>query len=78
MNKQKEGDKGKPWDFYHINTVDKVPSGNYLVSGHFTRSMIYISGTTGEIHWRLGGKRNNSQDLSNGAATKFSEQHDDH
>jgi hypothetical protein len=58
MNKQVDGSKGRPWDFYHINTVDKDPAGNYLVSGRLTRSIIYIIGTSGDIIWRLGGKRN--------------------
>jgi hypothetical protein len=78
MNEQADGDKGRPWDFYHINTVDKDPTGNYLVSGRFTRSIIYINGTSGEIIWRLGGKRNDFKDFSNGAATKFAGQHDAH
>jgi hypothetical protein len=78
LNEQADGDKGRPWDFYHINTVDKDPSGNYLVSGRFTRSIIYINGTSGEILWRLGGKRNDFKDLSDGAATKFAGQHDAH
>jgi hypothetical protein len=64
MNKQVDGSKGRPWDFYHINTVDKDPAGNYLVSGRLTRSIIYINGTSGDIIWRLGGKRNDFKDLS--------------
>lgn len=78
MNEQADGAKGRPWDFYHINTVDKDPAGNYLVSGRFTRSIIYINGTSGDIIWRLGGKRNDFKDLSDGAATNFAGQHDVH
>jgi hypothetical protein len=78
INEQADGDKGRPWDFYHINTVDKDPAGNYLVSGRFTRSIVYVNGTSGDIIWRLGGKRNEFKDLSNGAATKFAGQHDVH
>jgi hypothetical protein len=76
INDQGDGDKGRPWDFYHINTVDKDPAGNYLVSGRFTRSIINVDGQTGEILWRLGGKRNDFKDLSKGAATTFAGQHD--
>lgn len=76
INEQADGMKGRPWDFYHINTVDKDPAGNYLVSGRFTRSIMCVSGTTGEILWRLGGKNNNFTDLSGGAATTFAGQHD--
>jgi hypothetical protein len=76
INDQEDGVKGRPWDFYHINTVDKDPAGNYLVSGRFTRSIINVDGQTGEILWRLGGKRNDFKDLSKGAATTFAGQHD--
>lgn len=75
---QADGDKGRPWDFYHINTVDKDPSGNYIVSGRYTRSVMYVDGTSGEILWRLGGKNNSFIDLSGGAATTFAGQHDAH
>lgn len=67
--------RDRPWDFYHINTVDIDPYGNYIVSGRFTRSIAYISGQTGEVLWRLGGKKNNFNDLSGGAATFFVGQH---
>jgi hypothetical protein len=44
------------WDFFHINAVDKDPEGNYLVSARSFCSIFSISGTTGEILWRLDGK----------------------
>lgn len=77
---QADGYKGRPWDFYHINTVDKDPEGNYLVSGRFTRSIFYINGTDGEIIWRLGGKKNSFTDLSSSSdsAITFAGQHDAH
>lgn len=75
---QGDGYKDRPWDFYHINTVDKDPEGNYLVSGRFTRSIMYINGTDASTIWRLGGKKNSFTDLSSGAATTFAGQHDAH
>jgi hypothetical protein len=64
------------FDWYHINSIAKDKKGNYLTSARFTRSITYISGTTGEILWVLGGKRNNFKDLSDGKATNFAYQHD--
>lgn len=76
---QGDGYKDRPWDFYHINTVDKDPEGNYLVSGRFTRSIMYVNGTSGSILWRLGGKKNSFTDTSSsGSATTFAGQHDAH
>jgi len=64
-----------PFDWYHINSVQKDDLGNYLVSARFTSSITYINGRTGEIIWVLGGKRNSFTDLSNGQATNMQYQH---
>lgn len=64
-----------PYDWYHINSVEKDDLGNYLVSARFTSSITYIDGKTGDIIWRLGGKRNSFNDLSNGLATNMAHQH---
>ncbi|PYI35910.1 hypothetical protein BP00DRAFT_432683 [Aspergillus indologenus CBS 114.80] len=58
----------EPWDFFHINSVDKDRRGNYLVSARYTNCLSYIDGRSGEILWRLGGKRNNFTDVSGPAA----------
>lgn len=68
----------QPWDYFHINTVSKDAAGDYLISGRHTRSIIYISGKTGEVQWKLGGKANMFKDLSSGQATTFVGQHDAH
>ncbi|KAF2765508.1 hypothetical protein EJ03DRAFT_330895 [Teratosphaeria nubilosa] len=67
-----------PWDWFHINCVEKDDLGNYLVSSRYLRSIIYVSGKTGEVLWQLGGKSNSFQDLSGGAATATIGQHDAH
>lgn len=67
-----------PWDWFHINTVEKDSAGNYLVSARHLRCVAYISGETGEVLWRLGWKRNSFDDLSDGEATRFVGQHDTH
>ncbi|OJK00134.1 hypothetical protein ASPACDRAFT_13246, partial [Aspergillus aculeatus ATCC 16872] len=61
-----------PWDFFHINSVDKDRRGNYLVSARYANCLSYVDGRTGEILWRLGGKRNNFTDLTSPAAAASS------
>ncbi|KAK0658543.1 hypothetical protein DIS24_g4664 [Lasiodiplodia hormozganensis] len=65
-----------PFDYFHINSVDKDEKGNYLISARYTHSVTYIDGQTGDVIWQLGGKRNNFVDLSDGHATDFMWQHD--
>jgi hypothetical protein len=65
-----------PFDWYHINSIDKDIHGNYLVSSRYLHAITYISGATGEIIWILGGKKNMFTDLSSGRATDFLFQHD--
>lgn len=64
-----------PWDFFHINSVDKDAKGNFLVSSRYMCCLAYIDGKTGEVLWKLGGKNNMFKDLSGGAATNISWQH---
>ncbi|GAM39984.1 hypothetical protein TCE0_034r11978 [Talaromyces pinophilus] len=64
-----------PWDFFHINSIDKDNKGNFLISSRYYHSLTYIDGRTGEIIWKLGGKDNRFDDLSDGAATNISWQH---
>ncbi|OKL62618.1 hypothetical protein UA08_01241 [Talaromyces atroroseus] len=64
-----------PWDFFHINSIDKDEKGNFLISSRNYFSLTYIDGRTGKIIWKLGGKANMFKDLSDGAATNMSWQH---
>ncbi|KAK2755424.1 secreted protein [Colletotrichum kahawae] len=54
------------WDYFHINSVDKDATGNYLVSARDACSVHKINGTDGSIIWRLVGT-NSSFDLGEGA-----------
>ncbi|PSK33576.1 hypothetical protein B9Z65_7463 [Elsinoe australis] len=63
------------WDFFHINSVEKDSSGNYLISARHTSALYYISGFTGSVIWTLGGLNNSFKDLSSGLATSFKYQH---
>jgi hypothetical protein len=71
-----DGSWSHAFDFFHINSVTKDASGNYLISSRYTHTVTYIDGKTGSIIWILGGKRNNFTDISDGTATNFRYQHD--
>lgn len=67
----------RPWDWYHMNSIQKDELDNYLVSARYTHTITYIDGNTGAIIWVLGGKRNAFDDLSEGKskATNIAYQH---
>lgn len=63
-----------PWDYFHINSVDKSDfDGGYLLSARHTCALYKISGTTGKVLWRLGGLRS---DFEMGEGVTFAFQHD--
>ncbi|KAI9656142.1 MAG: hypothetical protein M1831_004713 [Alyxoria varia] len=70
------GTEENAFDYYHINSVDKDRSGNYIVSARYSHAVTCIDGKTGDILWHLGGKNNTFSDLSEGTATNFKWQHD--
>lgn len=49
------GNYDRAWDFFHMNSVDKTPNGDYLISARYTNTIYKISGKDGSIIWRLGG-----------------------
>jgi hypothetical protein len=67
---------GAPFDWFHINSIDKDLAGNYLISSRYLHSIFYIDGKTGNVIWTMGGKANKFNDLSGGRATNFMFQHD--
>ncbi|KUI61744.1 hypothetical protein VP1G_08906 [Cytospora mali] len=69
-------DRDTPFDYYHLNSVEKDSLGNYLVSARNIWAISYIDGRTGDVLWTLGaGHVNDFADLTGGAATEFSWQH---
>lgn len=64
------------FDYYHINSVQKDPLGNYLVSGRHTSSLTYIDGQSGEVLWHMGGPLNQFKYLPDGTERLFTWQHD--
>ncbi|TDZ16179.1 hypothetical protein Cob_v010871 [Colletotrichum orbiculare MAFF 240422] len=51
------GTPTEPWDYIHLNSVEKTPDGNYLVSARHTSTILKVSGRDGGIIWRLGGHK---------------------
>lgn len=64
-----------PFDYYHINSIDKDSMGNYIISSRHFHHVVCLS-PAGEILWILGGRDNQFEDLSDGEATNFKWQHD--
>jgi hypothetical protein len=64
---------GDPFDYFHVNSIDVDADGNLLVSARNTWAVYKIDRASGEVIWRLGGKRS---DFRMGAGTSFSWQHD--
>jgi EmrB/QacA subfamily drug resistance transporter len=64
---------GFPWDTYHVNAVDLVGNGTFLVSIRNTWAAYLVDIDTGKIEWTLGG-RHSSFKFGPGAA--FQWQHD--
>jgi Arylsulfotransferase (ASST) len=62
-----------PFDFFHINSLDLEQSGNLLISGRNTWTVYDIDSQTGQILWRLGGKRSS---FAMGSGTNTAWQHD--
>jgi hypothetical protein len=61
------------WDFFHINSVDLDWDGNLLVSSRSNHTVYKVGRRSGEILWRLGGKRS---DFEIGPGANFAWQHD--
>ncbi|KAH8599931.1 ASST-domain-containing protein [Bisporella sp. PMI_857] len=73
LNTSNDGiSSSKPWDYFHINSVEKNSVGDYLISGRHTHCIYKISGKNGSILWQLQGK--NSSFLTSGFT--FAWQHD--
>ncbi|KAJ5691144.1 hypothetical protein N7488_011879 [Penicillium malachiteum] len=64
------------FDAFHMNSIHKDSTGNYLISARHIHSIMSIDSQTGEILWILGGKMNEFVDTSEGRATNFGWQHD--
>jgi MFS family permease len=61
------------YDYFHINTIEVDRDGNLLVSARNTHAIYKLNRRTGEVMWRLGGKRS---DFELGRGVRFGWQHD--
>ena len=65
--------RGQPHDPFHLNAVTLDRDGNFIVSARHTSTIYKLDRDTGEILWRLGGKRS---DYKLGPGAEFHLQHD--
>ena len=61
-----------PYDYFHINAVNLDPDGNLLVSSRAAWTVYKIDHRTGDILWRLGGKKS---DFALGEGVQFAYHH---
>jgi hypothetical protein len=64
---------GHVYDYFHINSVAQLGSGDFLVSARNTWGVYKLDEATGAVDWRLGGKRSS---FRMGPGTTFAWQHD--
>jgi len=64
---------GEPYDYIHANSVDVDRDGNLIVCARNTHAVYKIDRRSGQVIWRLGGKRS---DFAMGPGTTFAWQHD--
>jgi len=63
----------EPYDYFHVNSVDVYDEDHLLISSRTTWTVYKVDRKTGEIVWRLGGKKS---DFEMGPGTVFVYQHD--
>jgi hypothetical protein len=74
-----EVDSGPPedfrssYDYFHINSIEVDHDNNLLISSRKTSTVYKVDRATGEVIWRLGGKKS---DFKMGPGNQFRYQHD--
>ncbi|MGN6372507.1 MAG: arylsulfotransferase family protein [Solirubrobacteraceae bacterium] len=63
----------RPWDWFHLNSIDVEPDGDLLLSARSTWATYQLQRGTGEVLWRLGG---NKSSFKMGPGTETAWQHD--
>lgn len=64
---------GTPYDYLHLNSIDVDTDGNLLLSARHTFCVYKVGRATGDVMWRLGGKKT---DFAMGPGSAFAWQHD--
>ena len=67
------GTKDMPYDYFHINTLEDAGDGDLLIGARNTWCMYKVSRKTGDIVWRLNGKKT---DFTMTPGSEFYWQHD--
>jgi hypothetical protein len=62
-----------PWDYFHLNSIDREPNGDLLISARSTWAAYQLQAGSGKILWRLGGNRSS---FKMGPGTRTAWQHD--
>ncbi len=63
----------KPYDYFHINSIEVYDKDHLLISSRTTSTVYKVDRKTGEVVWRLGGK---NSDFEMGQGTRTTFQHD--
>jgi len=61
------------FDYFHINSIDVDHDSNLLISARNTSAVYKVDRRSGEVMWRLGGKKS---DFQMGPGSPFAYQHD--
>ncbi len=67
------GSRKEPFDFFHVNSIDVMRTGDLLIDARNTWAAYDVDPRTGQVRWRLGGRRSSFK-LGAGAGTAY--QHD--
>ncbi len=63
----------KPYDYFHINSIEVYDRDHLLISSRTTSTVYKVDRKTGEVVWRLGGKKS---DFEMDQGTRTTLQHD--
>ena len=66
-------DLKRAFDYFHINSIEPSPEGYLTISARRTSAVYKIDRESGEVVWRLGGKKSDFE-MGEGTSTTF--QHD--
>lgn len=63
---------GFEWEYFHVNSAEITPDGNFLISARNTSAVYKIDRRTGKVLWTLGGKNST---FKLGKGVRFDWQH---
>lgn len=64
-----------PFDYFHLNTVERRQNGEFLLSARNTSALYFVDASTGQIKLKIGGPHS---DVKMGSGTSTAYQHDAH